>query len=214
MKIALLSESSADEAAVSILIEGLLGRSIQRVRFPEPPTRGWRGVFKAIEPTLRNLHYCTQTEALVVTLDSDESPVHRKDQGESNKCDPNCRLCNLREKIESVQASLRPRQGLGPIRIVLGIAVPAIEAWCLCDKNRHISEATWIQALRSKRFTFTKKSLKQTLYGSTEPSLALETKELVKQARRLVKDDQLPRLESLFSVGFGSLAEEVRSWRS
>lgn len=214
MKIAVLSESPADEAAVLILIEGLLGSAVQPVFFPEPPTRGWNGVFKAVEPTLRHLHYRTDVEALVVTLDSDESPLHRREHGESGSCDPKCRLCKLRAKIENVQASLRSRQGRGPIRIGLGIAVPAIEAWCLSDTDSHISESAWIQALQSRRFPFSKKSLKQTLYGSIDPPLALETKHLVEQAQRLVKDNQLSLLERLFPVGFGSLADEVRSWRS
>lgn len=214
MKIAVLSESPADEAAVSILIEGLLGSAVQRVFFPEPPTRGCSGVFKAVEPTLRHLHYRTDVEAIVVTLDSDESPLHRREHGESGSCDTKCRLCRLRKKIKNIQASLRPRQGRGPIRIGMGIAVPAIEAWCLFDTDSRISEPAWIQALQSRRFPFTKKSLKQTLYGSIDPPLALETKLLVEQAQRLVKEKQLPLLESLFPVGFGALADEVRSWRS
>ncbi len=214
MKIAVLSESPADEAAVSILIEGLLDFSVQWDDFPEPPTRGCNGVFKAIEPTLRHLHYRTDVEALVVTLDSDESPLHRREHVEAGSCDTKCRLCRLRAKIEAVQAKLRPRQGRGPIRIGLGIAVPAIEAWCLFDTDSRISESAWIQALQSRRFPFTKKSLKQTLYGSIDSTLALETKRLVEQAQRLVKEKQLSLLERLFPVGFGILADEVRSWRS
>ena len=79
MKIAVLSESTADEAAVSILIEALLKTRLEVIRFPEPPSRGWRGVLNAVELVLRHLHYRTDADALVVTLDSDESPVHRKE---------------------------------------------------------------------------------------------------------------------------------------
>ncbi len=214
MKIALLSESSADEAAVSILIEGLVDAAVHRVRFPEPPTRGWRGVLKSIEPTLRYLHYRTDTGALVVTVDSDNSPVHRMEHVKPGSCQPGCRLCDMRETIKNVQRALRPRQGRGPILIGLGIAVPAIEAWCLFDKDRRISESAWIQALQSGRFPFLKRDLKHKLYGSPDPSLSLETKCLTEQARRLVEESKLPLLERHFPAGFGSLAEAVRKWRS
>lgn len=214
MKIALLSESSADEAAVLILIEGLLGRRVQRVDYPAPRTRGWMGVDKAIEPTLRHLHYRTDAEALVVVIDSDESPIHRKEHAGAGSCDPKCRLCLLREKIIGIQGKLRPRQGQGPIVTGLGIAVPAIEAWVLFDADAHISESTWIQALQSHNFPFTKKDLKQRIYGSNDPSLVFETKRLTENASRLVKEDKLSVLEIHFPVGFGSLAEEVRNWRS
>ena len=77
MKIAVLSESTADEAAIAVLVGGLAGTTIERVAFPEPSTRGWRGVLKSVEPVLRYVHYRTDAEALVVAVDSDESPIHR-----------------------------------------------------------------------------------------------------------------------------------------
>lgn len=63
MKIAVLSESPADEAAVSILIEGLLGVCMTRVPLPTPGTRGWKGTFNAVALALRHLHYRTDEEA-------------------------------------------------------------------------------------------------------------------------------------------------------
>jgi hypothetical protein len=214
MKIAVLSESPADEAAVSILIGGLLDVSIERVSFPEPRTRGWKGVLNAVELVLRHLHYRTDAEALVVTLDSDESPVHRREHSELGLCDLKCRLCQLRTIIRGVQAELRPWQGRGPIRIGLGLAVPAIEAWCLYGTDAHVTESAWIQGLESRSFPYSKRELKQRLYGSTDPVLALETEHLVSQARRLVGENQLALLEKSFPVGFGSLASDIRSWRS
>jgi hypothetical protein len=46
------------------------------------------------------------------------------------------------------------------------------------------------------------------------PSLELETGILVKTFQKWVESNQLSRLEKLFPVGFGSMAEEVRRWRS
>jgi hypothetical protein len=214
MKVAVLSESPADEAAVSILIEGILGAAVQWVALPKPPMRGWNGVLRGVELAIRHLHYRTDAEALVVTLDSDESPVHRREHDESGAGDLKCRLCRLRAIVGTAQSGLRPRRDYGPLKIGLGVAVPAVEAWCLCGTDPHITESAWIQALQSRSLPYTKKELKQRLYGSVDPVLAFETERLVGQARRLVAQDQLALLEKSFPVGFGSLANEIRSWRS
>jgi len=214
MKIAVLSESTADEAAVSVLIEGLLGPGVEWFSLPTPQTRGWRGTLNAVEPALRFLHYRTAADAIVITLDSDESSVHRRERDQLGADDPECRLCRLRAIIKNVQSGLRARQGCGPIKIGLGVAVPAIEAWCLCGTDPHITESAWIQALQSRDFPYTKKELKQKLYGCTDPVLAFETERLVEQSRQLVADNQLTLLERCFPIGFGTLANEVRSWRS
>ena len=214
MKIAVLSESSADEAAISVLIEGLLGINVERVPMPAPKTRGWQGVLFGVDPALRYLHYRTDVDALVVTLDSDLSTVHRREHEEPGSDDAGCRLCCLRRTIALVQGSLRQRQGCGPIKVALGLAVPAIEAWCLCGTDPHITESAWIQSMLSNRPPYTKKELKQRLYGSIDPILAIETSYLVEQASLLVTQKQLPLLEKLFPIGFGSLANDVRSWLS
>jgi hypothetical protein len=213
MKVAVLSESPADEAAILTFVEGLLGVQVERVAMPAPRMRGWKGVFNAIEPAIRHLHYRTDAEALIVTLDSDESPVHRSG-GISGLCDSKCRLCQLAVGVDNAQRQVRPRQGRGPIKVALGVAMPAIEAWCLCGTDPHITESAWVQSLPSRKFPYTKKELKQRLYGCTEPVLELETKYLVEQAKRLVDAGELPQLERLFSIGFGLLAKEVRSWLS
>ncbi len=98
------------------------------------------------------------------------------------------------------------------IRVALGTAVPAIEAWCMCGSDPHVTESAWIQALQSRRFPYTKKDLKQRIYGSPEPALELETRRLVEQTKRILAEDHLALLGKQFPVGFGSLADEVRSW--
>jgi hypothetical protein len=211
MKIAFLSESPADEAAVSILIQGILGVEIEPVALPSPKTRGWKGTLNAVGLAIRHLHYRTDAEALVITLDSDESPMHRSGVQPSS-CHPRCRLCQLRTSVDDAQGQVKARQGCGPIKIGLGMAVPAIEAWCLCGTDPHITESAWFQSLPSHQFPYTKKELKQRLYGTPDPVLEFETERLVERAKQLVDGGELSRLEKLFPVGFGSLAEEVRSW--
>jgi hypothetical protein len=213
MKVAFPSESSADEAAVLVLVEGLLGVQIERVSIPAPRTRGWKGVLNAAEPTMQYLHYRTDAEALVITLDSDESPIHRIG-AVSGLCDSKCRLCQLMVSVGNVQNSVRSRHGRGHVRVALGLAIPAIEAWCLCGTDPHLTESSWVQSLPLNKFPYSKKDLKQRLYGCTDPVLELETKCLADQAKQLVDGGRLTDLERLFPTGFGPLANEVRRWVS
>jgi hypothetical protein len=74
MRVALLSESPADETALRALIKGVLGR----VSFA--PTgfraRGWPNVAQVLPSVIRHLHFNTDTEVLAVVVDSDDSVVH------------------------------------------------------------------------------------------------------------------------------------------
>jgi len=214
MKIAVLSESPADEAAILILIEGLLGTKIDLAPLLTPKTRGWKGALNAVRAALFHLHYRTDAEALVVTVDSDESPVHHQGHEQLGGGDLKCRLCQLRAIVAAAQRSLRPRQGCGPVKIALGLAVPTIEAWCIAGTDPHVTESAWIQALQSRSFPYSKGDLKERLYGSAKPTLVCETACLVEHVRRLVAQNQLALLEKYFPVGFGAIANEVRSWRS
>lgn len=212
MKVAILSESPADEATVRVLVDGLLGTETKAVPVPTPKTRGWKTVLSSVLPALNHLHYFSDAEALVLTLDSDNTSVHQKGHESADKADAKCRLCQLQASVREVQRRLRPRQGRGPIRTAVGLAVPAIEAWCLAGSHQRVTESAWIQALQSGRFPYTVKALKQKLYGTEKPSLALETKCLTEQAARLVKERKLGLLERLFPSGFGALANDVRNW--
>jgi hypothetical protein len=139
-------------------------------------------------------------------------PVHQRGHEEPGRAVEKCRLCRLRASVEEVQRQLSPRQGRGPIKTALGLAVPAIEAWCLAGTDPHITESAWLLALQSGRFPFTKNGLKQKLYGTARPSLPVEQKCMVEQARRLVDERKLELLKKLFPSGFGALADDVRGW--
>ena len=57
---------------------------------------------------------------------------------------------------------------------------------------------------------YTKKGLKQQLYGSSHPSLHLETEVMEAAATRLSAD--LSVIEKLFPHGFGALVKSLQSW--
>ena len=209
MKVAVLSESPADEAAIRILIDGILGRPTQSADMPPIQTRGVSGVFTILPTVLKHLHYRTDADALVVVVDSDRTPVHKPEHEQEGAADERCRLCKIRQTIDSALAQL-PVQGRPRTKIAVGIAVPAVEAWYQCGRDPHVTEAAWIASLPSGPFPYTTRSLKEEVYKTSRPPLDLETRRATEEARRLVQDLQL--LEQRFPTGFGALADEVRSW--
>ena len=210
MKVAVLSESPADEAAIRILIEGIVGRQTQAVDMPPIGTRGVSGVFTILPTVLKHLHYRTNADALVIVVDSDRTPLHGPEHEQAGGADERCRLCKMRQTIDPVLDQLRPVQGRPQIKIAVGIAVPAIEAWYRCGLDPHVTEAAWIASLPSGPFPYTTRSLKEDVYETSRPSLELETRRATKEAQRLTQD--LQPLEQCFPTGFGALTREVRSW--
>ena len=213
MKIAVLSESPVDEAAVRVLAEGLLEVKTTVVRFPEP-MRGWKSVLNSVRPALLHLHYHTDADGLIVTLDSDESPVHVSGHEELDAAKARCRLCRLRSGVSDVQAGLQSRRGRGLVKTAVGLAVPALEAWLLVGREKHMSETAWMQGLQTGRFAHTKKGLKQKVYGTDRPPLAFAEKRAIEMAQRLVEEEKLKLLEDNFPNGFGALADDVRAWKT
>jgi len=99
-----------------------------------------------------------------------------------------------------------------PLKIALGLAVPAIEAWLLCGVEPHVSEAAWINGLKERpgRMPYSKGDLKRQLYGASYPSLQIMTAAMKAAAERLSQD--LAILERLFPDGFGALSNALRNW--
>ena len=210
MKVAILSESPADEAAIRILIDGIIGGQTQLADMPPIRTRGVSGVFKILPTVLKHLHYRTDVDALVIVVDSDQTPVHKPEHEQEGGTDEKCRLCKIRQIVDPVLSQLRPVQGRPRIKVAVGIAVPAVEAWYRCGLDPHVTEAAWIAGFPPGRFPYTTRSLKEDVYETSHPSLDLETRRATEEARRLVQDLQL--LEQCFPTGFGALAREVRGW--
>jgi hypothetical protein len=105
---------------------------------------------------------------------------------------------------------LSPDMHQPPLKIALGLAVPAIEAWLLCGLNPHVTEAAWINGMREGRTPYTRPGLKIEVYGTSRPSLEVETEAMKTAASRLAAN--LNHLESLFPHGFGALQADLRRW--
>ena len=209
MNVAILSESPADEAALRILVEGILDREISIISL-RLRSRGWPSVFQNLPAVLRHLHYRTEADALICVADSNRSPIHQGPPDEDCSGQNQCRLCKLRSAVRQTQSTLRPVAARQPVKAAVGLAIPAIEAWYLCGRKSGISEATWNGGLEAGKFPYDMNQLKRDVYGSDRPGLQLETTCAEAEARRLVED--LERLESQFPLGFGTFAAGIRAW--
>jgi hypothetical protein len=210
MRVAYLAESPADQTALTILTEAILGKITETVSHAGLRFRGWPAVKNVLSPALKELYFNTDAEGFVFIVDSNTSPPHFPEHELPISREPKCRLCQLRRIVDEVQGQVRLRQHLPPLKTALGLAVPTIEAWFLCGVNPHVTEAAWINGLKEGRTPFTKESLKRELYGTSHPSLVIETEAMKKAATRLTSN--LSTIENLFPHGFGALLRSLRSW--
>ena len=202
MRVAILSESSADEAGLRVLVDAVLGVKTMPVAM-NLESRGWHAVRNILPVITKQLHYRTDAEGLVVVVDSNHSYLSRNE--------PKNRLREFQELVQRCRQQLRPVSGRVPLRIAVGVAAPAIEAWWLCKSNPLISEAAWEKGMDEKSDPYSKLDLKRQLYGSEFSSLAHMTLKMTEAAREM--SAHLPTLERAFPGGFGSLAGELRDWR-
>jgi len=211
MKVALLSESPADEAALRVLVEAVLAESIALVR-PGLRARGWPNVAQVLPAILRHLHFNTDTDALAVVVDADDSVVHTPDHEVPGHFHPQCRLCQLRSIVHRTQKRFPPLHGRARVLRAVGIAVPAIEAWYLCGQDPQVTELAWMEGQAQGRIPYTRRDLKWRVYGTDRPGLAFEIQRALECVSRHQGDPR--RLEADFPHGFGSLARDVRAWRT
>jgi hypothetical protein len=208
MKVAYFAESPADQAALTILTEAILGRRTEPVIHAGLRHRGWPTVRSVLRSVLMELHYHTDAEGFVLIVDSNGSPTHSAAHAKTPES--KCRLCQLQRIVSEVRQQVRPVPNRPPLKIALGVAVPAIEAWLLCGVDPHVTEAAWINGLKEGQMPYTKSGLKNQLYGTSHPSLPLETEAMQVAATRLAAD--LSGLKNLFPVGFGNLQSDLASW--
>lgn len=209
MKIAVVSESPADEAAVKILVDAIVGNETELVARRTRPN-GWPHVLNLLPSIVLGLHYGTDVDGLVVVVDSDESPIHQGTDDTSKATNTGCRLCRLRETVDNELRKLNPVPTRGDMKTGLGLAVPAIEAWYLCGLDPHVTEFEWARKLQGEHLSYDKRSLKVSAYGSERTPTSHMT-EIAKQAAQRLATN-LDQLQQRFPSGFGALLADLRSW--
>jgi hypothetical protein len=210
MKIAVVSESPADEAAIKILIDAIVGHETQLVSGARLRPNGWPNVLAVLPPIITALHYRAEADGLAVVVDSDDSPLHEPTHDEAIDTYRDCRLCQLRTSVAASFAKLSAVANRAALKTAIGIAVPALEAWFRCGMDAHVMEATWSRRLQGEKITYDRHSLKVDVYGSSQPSLTTKTALAVDAATRL--GNRLDLLEKLFPLGFGCFVCDVRNW--
>ncbi len=206
MKVALLSESPADEAVLRELVAAVLGAPPQ-FGATGLRARGWPNVVQVLPAVIRHLHFNTDTEALVVTADSDDSVVHAAAHDAPGHFHPQCRLCQLRAVFRQTVRKLPPARGRERVLRGVGVAVPALEAWLLSGRDARVSEAAWVAGQAAGRAPYSRAELKWRVYGTDRPSLPFEIHRATEEIRRHCPDTR--RLEHDFP-GFGVLARDLR----
>lgn len=210
MKIALLSESPADEAAIHLLAEAVLAESVALVR-PGLRARGWPNVAQVLPAILRYLHFNTDADGLVVVVDADDTVVHTAEHEVPGYFHPQCRLCQLRAVFHRTQKRFPRRQGRDRLQRAMGIAVPAIEAWYLCGQDPQVTELAWMEGQAQGQIPYTRHELKWRVYGTDRPGLAFEIHRARECVQRHRQDPR--RLEADFPNGFGAMARDLRGWK-
>lgn len=210
MKVAVVSEFLADEAAVKILADSILGEETELVSLSRLRPRGWASVFNMLPSIIKDLHYNSDADGLIVVVDSDESTLHSSNHDSSDGEVTDCRLCKLRSIVTREFSRLSPVLSRGTLNVAIGIAIPAIEAWYRCGLDPHVTEAEWSRKLRGERLTYNKQSLKISAYGPGRISNFART-ELAKDAARRLTEN-LQQLEERFPGGFGNLVRDLRGW--
>jgi hypothetical protein len=210
MNVAFLSESPADEAAIRVLVEAVLQEPIQIVP-AGLRARGWPNVAQILPAVIRHLHFNTAADGLVVVVDCDDTVVHDATHEAPGYYHPQCRLCELRAIFRRTTKKLPPARGRERVLRCVGLAVPAIEAWYLCGRAPDVTEAAWVSGRSAGKPPYTRRDLKQRVYGTDRPSLSFEIHRALVEVQRHRHDSR--RLEADFPGGFGSLAHDLRSWR-
>lgn len=210
MRIAIVSESPSDESAVKILVDRILGTPTELVSNPRLRPEGWPSVLNLLPTIIRFLHYNSDAEGLVLVVDSDESAIHDEAHEIPGSEEVECRMCQLNSVARREFGRLRPVPSRVTIKLAIGLAVPAIEAWFQCGLDPHVNEATWRRKLLGERITYDKRSLKYAAYGSDRaPTFARE--HIARQAAERFAENTVLG-EQLFPGGFGCFVRDLRSW--
>lgn len=210
MKLAILSESPADEAALRVLVEAVLTEPVE-VLTPSLRARGWPSVAQVLPAVIRHLHFNTSADGLVVVVDSDDSVVHTMVHDAPNYFHPHCRMCQLRAVFRKTCKRLPPAHGRERVLRGVGVAVPAIEAWYLCGRDETVIEQAWTTGQQSGVQPYSRAELKQRVYGTDRPGLQHEIHCALAEVARHRRDTR--RLENDFP-GFASLATDLRGWKN
>ena len=98
MKIGFFSESPADQAALAVFTEGILGEPPEPILNMDLQAHGATSVLSALDGVVRGVHYNSDAEGLVVVVDCDDTELHDLTHDAPGGGE-HCRLCQIRKII-------------------------------------------------------------------------------------------------------------------
>jgi len=208
MKVGILSESAADETGIHILCESVLGEPLERLSPIQIRSRGWSAVFSYLPVAFKALHWRPDADGLIVVVDSDETPIHTIQHEADGFSDSECRYCKLQQMLAKLRRDTSPRAG-APLRVAVGIAVPAIEAWYQCGVDIHCTEARFGRETPANLQNL-RRALKRECYGAIQVPQRVMLDKAKEHGDRL--RGSVVVLEQHFPSGFGALARSLRAW--
>ena len=152
MRIGILSESEVDEAAYKILVQSILDKPVEIIKSYRKRS-GWSTAKNQVIPIIRELHR-TGADGFVFVADSDSTVPHTKAHEDQADGDPDCRLCQIKKLVESILGTLPPRSRQPHLKVAIGMATPAIEAWLLSGIDAHCTEAKFREDQSKGRLTY------------------------------------------------------------
>lgn len=213
MKIAIFSESPADDVSLHLLAQALLAQPLEVVATNRRRAGGFGAVLSTAAVEFRAAHYNTGADGIIIAVDADDTPPHLPEHELAGGMAADCRACRLLEMIERERRRLHPRPGGQILRCAIALAVPAIEAWYRCGVDVHATEARYIRDFAAGgQFVEVRRRLKRQLYGTDRPTLPEETAVAEREGRRLAAE--IDTLEQRFPAGFGLFARMLRDWRT
>ncbi len=214
MKLCVIGESLHDEVILRAVAEAVLSEPIDLV--PSLVTRpgGFDAVRKLLPAIVRSVYYRQlDVQGLIVVVDSDFSWLTAEEvppESASNQRRP--RLPVIHRTLQRALGQLNPVEHRPPLKVAIGLAVPAIEAWLCAADHPQVSEQTWRNGLRAGRCSYTPPGLKTWAYGHDRPS-RLEREQAANQFAATVAGG-ITNLQNRFPLGFGNLIQELERWRA
>jgi hypothetical protein len=208
MKVGILSESDADEAGIRILAEAVLGFRFEILEPIRLRSRGWASVLTNLPAFYKALHWRPDADGLIVVLDSDDTPIHSQAHEHAGSNIAGCRCCEMQRRLHDLRRFVTPRKQ-SPLKVAIGFAVPAIEAWYLCGVDVHSTEARFAREPSGSLYNL-RRDLKREAYGSVAPPVAVMKARATEHCQRLA--GSLSLLEQHFPSGFGILSRSLRQW--
>ncbi|MCH7848787.1 MAG: hypothetical protein IIB53_10540 [Planctomycetes bacterium] len=171
---------------------------------------GWSQAKKLVRPIILDLHY-SGADGFVFVGDSDSTPPHIASHDQLDEVPEDCRLCEIRRLARSLIETLPARSGQPQLKVAVGIATPAIEAWLLSGLDANCTEA-WFreEQARGRLSRQTRRNLKIRKYGSLEASAGIKLQRTLENAHRIARD--IEQLEQRFQFGFGHLRNDLAQW--